>query len=80
MYQKFLNEGNGDHKFYKCTDLQEKNFKVLCSAITLDKTDLDCAKNVKAKPTGNSSGFITYSNTTNVSVKRLNNSGYLINQ
>ena len=80
MYQNFPKEGNGNYKFLICTDLQDNNFEVLRSTITLDKTDLDCAENVKAKSIGNYSGFITYSNTIRFSSKLLDNSGYLINQ
>ena len=50
------------------------------SAIALDKVDLVCEENVKAKSTGNDLGFIAYSNTINLSVIRLDNSGYLIPQ
>ena len=50
------------------------------STIALDKIDLDCAETVKAKPIGNGSVFITYSNTIKFSVKYLDNSGYIINQ
>ena len=54
MYQKFLKEGNGNHKFLRCSDLQDKNFEVLSSAIALDKINLECAKNGNAKHTGKS--------------------------
>ena len=70
MYQKFLKEVNGDHKFLRCTDLRDNNFEVMHSAIA--------AETVKSKPTGNDSVFITYSSTINFSVKWLGNSGYLI--
>ena len=50
------------------------------SAIALDKFDLDCAENVKAKPAEKDSIFITYSNTIVFSIKWLDNSGYLITQ
>ena len=60
MYHKFLKEGNGYHKFIRCPDLGDNNFEVLRSEITLDNVDIDCAETVKAKPTGNDSGFITY--------------------
>ena len=39
-----------------------------------------CAETVKDKPTGNDSGFITSSNTINISGIWLENSGYLITQ
>ena len=80
MYQKLLKEGNGDHKYLRCRYLQYKNFEVMSSAIALDKIDLDCAENVKAKPTGDYSGFITYSNTMIFCGKLLYNSGYIITQ
>ena len=50
----------------------------MCSAIALDKVDLVCAETVEAKPTGNDSGFITYSNKIYVYGVWLDNSGYLI--
>ena len=50
------------------------------STIALDKIDLDCAETVKAKPIGNGSVFITYSNTINVDSEYLDNIGYLINK
>ena len=46
----------------------------------MDKVNPECAETVKAKPTGNNSGFITYSNTINVATKWLDRSGYLIIQ
>ena len=64
MYQKFFTEDNNNHKFLRCPDLRDNNFEFLSLAITLDKINLECAENVKAKPTGKDSGFITYSNTT----------------
>ena len=45
------------------------------SLIALYNIDIDCAENVKVKPTGSYSGFITYSNTINFAVKWLDNSG-----
>ena len=39
--------------------LQDKKFEVLCSAVLLDKVDLECSETVKAKPTENDSGYIT---------------------
>ena len=80
MYQKILKAVNGDRKVLRCPDLRDNNFEVLCSAITLDKVDLQFAATVKAKPSRNDSGFITYSNTTNVAIKWLDNSGYLVTQ
>ena len=50
------------------------------SEIALDNVNLECAAIVKAKPTGNDSGFIKYSNTINFNSKWLDKSGYLINQ
>ena len=44
----------------------------------MDKVDIECVGTVKAKPTGNDSGFITYSNRINFDSKWLDNSGYLI--
>ena len=52
----------------------------MSSEITLDKFYLQCAGTVKAEPTGNNSGFITYSNTINFYSKQLDNSGYIITQ
>ena len=69
MYHKLLNKGNGDHKFLTCPDLIYNNFEVLRSAISLDKVEFECAETVKAKPTRNDSGFITYSNTINFASK-----------
>ena len=43
-------------------DPPDKKFKVLYSVLALDKVDLVCAETIKAKPTVNNSGFITYSN------------------
>ena len=76
----FLKEVNDDNKILKCLDIRDKNFEYLRSAIALDKIDLECAENVKAKPTGNDSGFIAYSNTINVAIKSLYKSVYLITQ
>ena len=56
-----MKKDNGDHKYLRCPDLRYNNFQVLRSAIALDKINLDYAENFKAKPTGNDSGFITYS-------------------
>ena len=50
------------------------------STIVLNKVDLVCVKTVKAKPTGNNSGLITYSNTIYFDVIWLDNCGYLITQ
>ena len=50
------------------------------SEIKLDKVDLVWAETFKAKPTGNDSVFITYTNTIYFVVIRLNKSGYIINQ
>ena len=60
VYQKLLKKGNSDHKLLRCPDLRYNNFEVICSVITLNKINLECAETVKAKPTGNDSGFITY--------------------
>ena len=59
LYQKILKEGNGDHKYLRCTDLWYNNFEVLRSEIALDKVNLECAETVKYKPTRNYSGFIS---------------------
>ena len=80
IYQKLLKEGNGDHKFLRCSDICDNHFEVLSSEIALDKEDFECAGTVKDKPAGNDSGFITYSNTINSTSKWLDNSGYLITQ
>ena len=45
-----------------------------------NKVNLQCAETVIAKPTGNDSGFITYSITINFAIKWLVSSGYLIIQ
>ena len=50
------------------------------SDILLYKVDLVCAESVKAKPTINYSGLITYPNTIFFSGIWLGNSGYLITQ
>ena len=63
IYQNILKEGNGNHKYLRCTDLRDNNNEFMCSEIALDKVDLMREENVKTKPTRNSSGFITYSNT-----------------
>ena len=78
MYNIFLKEGNGGHKFSRCIYLRDNNFEVLRSEITLDKVSIDCVETVKAKPTGNYSDFITYSNTINFASKLLDNSDYQI--
>ena len=80
MYHNFLKEVNSDSKYLRFTDLRDNNFEVLLSATTLDKIDLDCAENVRAKPTVNNSGFITYSNTINFSTKWLDKNGYILTQ
>ena len=46
----------------------------------MDKVNLECAGSVKAKPTGNGSGFITYSKTIIFVSKWLYISSYLITQ
>ena len=69
MYQNLFKEGNGDHKFLKCAYLLDNNFDILPLTIALYKAELECTEIVKAKPTRNYSGFITYSNTINFSVK-----------
>ena len=66
--------------FSRCPDLQDNNFDLLHSAISLDKADLGCAVTIKARHTRNDSGFINYSNTIKFSIKWLDNSGYLITQ
>ena len=80
MYQNLSKEGNSDSKFLRCPDLLYNKCEVVPSAIALYKVDLDFAATVKAKPTGNDSGFITYSNKINVTSKLLNNSVCLITQ
>ena len=60
MYQNFFKEGNEDHKFLWFPDLQDKIVEFLRSEIAFDKIYLECAENVKAEPTRNNSGFITY--------------------
>ena len=80
LYQDILREFNGDQKYLRCPDLQDNSFEVLSSEITQDKIDLDCAETVKAKPTVNGSGYITYSDTINFNGKQLDNSGYLRTQ
>ena len=67
MYKRLLKEVNGDHKYLRCTYIQDNNFDLLRSEIALDKFDLECAETVKYKPTVNDSCFITYSNTFNFS-------------
>ena len=62
--KNFFKEFNGDQKYIRCPDLRDNNFEVMHSAITFYKVDLTCAETVKYKPTGNDSGFITYSNKT----------------
>ena len=69
MYQKFLREVGGDHNFLSCPYLLDNKFEVLHSVIALDKVDLDCTENVKAKPTGNDLDFITYSKTIKFACK-----------
>ena len=69
IYQNFSKEGNGDDKLIRYPDLQ-----------ALDKFDLERADTIKAKPTLNDSGFITYSNTIKLSIKFFESSGYLITQ
>ena len=75
-----MKEDNGDQKYSRCTDLQDNNFEVLCSEISIDKVDLECAETVKSKPTKNDSGFINYSSTIIFSGIWLDNSGYIIIQ
>ena len=71
-----MKEGNGDHKYLRCTDLQDKHFEVLQKYIALDKIDLVCEKLLKLSlpqviqdllPTGKNN-FLVYS---------LDNCGYL---
>ena len=59
----------------RCIDLQYNNFEVMRSSITLDKEDLVCIETVKAKPTVNDSGFITYSTTIYIYGIWIDNSG-----
>ena len=66
LYQKLLEEGNGDQKYLRCPYLWDKKFEVMNSEIALDEINLDCAENVKTKTTGNDSGFITNSNTQSI--------------
>ena len=63
-----------------CSNLRYNNFEIICSAIALDKVYLACAEMVKAKPTGNYSVFITYSNTIYFSRIWFDKRGYLITQ
>ena len=63
-----------------CPNLLDKNFEVLRSEISLDKVDLSCAETVKAKPTGNYSGFIIYSKTIYFYIIWLYNSGCIIDK
>ena len=53
LNQKILNGDNGDQKYTRCPDLQDENFEVMRSSISLDKFDLECAETVKTKPTIN---------------------------
>ena len=46
----------------------------------MDNVDLECRENVKFKPNGNDSGFMTYSNTICFYGILLDNSSYLITQ
>ena len=80
MYQIFLKESNGFHKFLRYSDLRENNFEVTSSEIALDKVYLKCVETVKSKSTGKDPGFITYSNTIKFSIKYIYNSGYIITQ
>ena len=58
IYQTPLKEGNGYHKYLQCPDIQDNNFEIMCSTISLNKVDLACSKTVKAKPTGNYSALL----------------------
>ena len=78
MYQKILKQFNGDNNYLRCPYLRDKNFEVLRLVIALDKNDLECAETYKAKPNGNDSGFITYSDRINISAEWLYNSGYIM--
>ena len=73
-----MKEDNGGHKFLKFPYIRDNTFGVLRSEIPSYEVDLECAGTVNAKPTGNDSGFITYSNTANFSSKWLDKRGYLI--
>ena len=77
LYQRIFKVGSGDHKFLRCPYLQDNNFEVLCSSIALDKVGVERAGNIKSKPNGNGSSFITYSNKKKSGIY-LDNSGYLI--
>ena len=61
IYQIIIKKRNVYHKYSRCTYLQDENFEVMHTALSLDKLDLACAKILREKPTGNDSGFITYS-------------------
>ena len=36
IYQRLLKEGFGDHKYFRCPDLQDNNFEVTQTDIQLD--------------------------------------------
>ena len=80
IYKKIVKEGNGYHDYLRCTYIRYNNFEVLCAAIKMYEVDLECAETVKARPTGNDSCFITYSNTLYFSGILLHNIDYLIIQ
>ena len=80
IYQNILKEGNGNKKCLRFPDIQDNKFDILRSAIVLDKVDQVCEETVRAKPTGNDSGFITYSKNIYISGIWLYNSGYIITQ
>ena len=75
-----MKEGNVGQKISRCPNIRDNNFNVLRSAIALNKVDLECAENVRAKPTGNNLSFITYSNTIDFSGIWLDNSDYIVNK
>ena len=60
LYQKLLKEDNGYQKCLRCKDVRDKNLEFLCSENSWDKVDLEWSETIKAKPTGNNSGYITY--------------------
>ena len=72
LHHNLLKEVNVDNKYLSCLDIWDKKFEVFRSLIALNKVNLDFAETVKAKPTRNDLGFITYSNTINFQVNGLN--------
>ena len=80
IYRRLLKEGNGDHNYLRCPDLQDTNFYILRSATALENVHLTCAKKVKAKSNINYSDFINYSNTISFYGNCLDKCGYFISQ